>query len=255
MACVDCSERIDRMLADLPELYVEAQAEYWPTGAGSSGGSSERTLGLRVAALDGRNPVDAIAKLESWERLLREEFTPTQDPDYTQRQRKAARWADSDSDDHTGVTLCGVVDWLRTNLDRICAEFLAVDEFALEVRQVHREARTAARINAEPVTVVECPSEHPDDPTRLCGKRIKIAETEVATCPRCRSEWDYTRLGIVATVTKAEVWQPGAVVSERLGIPLRTLQHWAKQGHVRRRGGNYLWSSVIEHRDKQREGA
>ena len=243
--CWDCQARLRDQLAELPVLYVECSQEFWPQGGGSSGRSPERTLGLRVAALDGRNPVDAIEKLESWERLLREELTPTEDPDLAQRKRKAHRWSESESDDHTGVTLCGVVDWLIAHLDAICREFPAVDEFALEVREVHKAARSAARVPSEPVTVVECPADHPDDPSRLCGKRLRLVADQ-AECPRCGASWDVGRLLMVAASTKAEVWQPASVVSERLGVSDSTLRRWAKDGLVRRRSNNYLWSSVVE---------
>ena len=245
-ACYDCRRRMDDQLADLPELYIQAAGEYWATG-GESGRGNERSLGLRVAALDGRAPFDSIAVLESWERDWRESLSTFagRDPDRAQRERKAERWADSESSDAVGVSLCGVVDFLRIHLEAAAAEHPAIDEFAAELRTLHRQAKAAARISSEPVTVVECPADHPDDPSRLCGKRLRLVADQ-ATCVRCGASWDVGRLLMVAASTKAEVWQPIGVISERLGVPERTLQRWAKDGLVRRRGGNYLWSSVVE---------
>ncbi len=245
-ACYDCRRRMDDQLADLPELYIQAAGEYWATG-GESGRGNERSLGLRVAALDGRAPFDSIAVLESWERDWRESLSTFagRDPDRAQRERKAERWADSESSDAVGVSLCGVVDFLRIHLEAAAAEHPAIDEFAAELRTLHRQAKAAARISSEPVTVVECPADHPDDPSRLCGKRLRLVADQ-AECPRCGASWDVGRLLMVAASTKAEVWQPASVVSERLGVSDSTLRRWAKDGLVRRRSNNYLWSSVVE---------
>jgi len=250
-ACVDCSSRFAEMLRDLPELYAVTAGEFWPVGVGqgSGGKSSETPLGLRVAALDGRSSRVALETLESWERCLRETFSPQQDADLAQRERKAQRWADSDSDDLHGVTLCGVVDWLLRNLERICTEFPAVDEFHAEVKALHKIARAAAREPVEDVTVIECPADHEGG---LCGKRLKLTG-EYVSCPRCGTEWDRPRLLMVARYANADIWQPAGVVSEHLGIPPRTLSRWAQQGLVQRRGTNYLWSSVVSH--VQGEGA
>ena len=245
MACVTCSERLAEMLRDLPELYAVTAGEFWPVGVGqgSGGKSSETPLGLRVAALDGRSSRVALETLESWERALREDFSPQQDPDLAQRERKAQRWADSDSDDLHGVTLCGVVDWLLRNLERICTEFPAVDEFHAEVKALHKVARAAAREPVEDVTVIECPADHEGG---LCGKRLKLTG-EYCRCERCGTEWDRPRLLMVARYANADIWQPAGVVSEHLGIPPRTLSRWAQQGLVQRRGTNYVWSSVVSH--------
>jgi hypothetical protein len=246
-ACYDCRRRMDDQLADLPELYIQAAGEYWATG-GESGRGNERSLGLRVAALDGRAPFDTIAVLESWEIDWRESLSTFagRDPDRAQRERKAERWADSESSDAVGVSLCGVVDFLRIHLEAAAAEHPAIDEFAAELRTLHRQAKAAARISSEPVTVVECPADHPDDPSRLCGKRLRLVADQ-AECPKCGASWSTSRLLLVASSTQAEVWQPAQTVSLILGVPERTLRHWAQRGHIRRRGSTLLWSSVVAH--------
>jgi hypothetical protein len=240
-ACVDCTEKIRQQLTDLPELLALSAEEYWPTGGGKGGRSTEVSLGLRVEALSARTTREPLEVLESWERMFREEWWDDH-ADTQQRERKAKRWADSDSNDFHAVNLCGVVDWLCRHLDRI-ADHPAVDDFAKEVRDLHREQARAAREPREDVTVIACPADHGD---ALCGKPLRL-EHEHVTCSRCGTDWDRPRLLIVARYANVEVWQPAGVVSEYLGIPPRTLSRWAQQGLVKRRGTSYLWSSVVSH--------
>lgn len=241
--CVDCSQRLVDMLTDLPAFYAVAAAEYWPQGVGGGGKSSETPLGLRVDALDGRASRVALETLESWERCLREEFTPTQDADRAQRERKAAAWGAAHSDDLHGVTLCGVVDWLVHNAERIAVEFVAVDELYAEVKALHKIAARAAREPQPDVTVISCPA---DADAGLCGASLRLTG-EFVCCARCGTEWSRPRLLLVARSVDADVWQPAGVVSEHLGVPERTLRHWAQHGHIKRRGSNLLWSSVVAH--------
>jgi hypothetical protein len=241
MACSGCTERIREQLTDLPEFLALSAAEYWPVGGGKGGRSTEVSIGLRVEALDARTTREPLEVLESWERLFREEWSDDH-ADTQQRARKAARWADSDSDDFHAVNLCGVVDWLCRQLERI-ADHPAVDEFALEVKALHKTAARGAREPREDVTVIACPADHGDG---LCGKPLRL-EHEHVQCGRCGADWDRPRLLIVARYADVEVWQPAGVVSEYLGIPERTLRHWAQHGHIKRRGGSLLWSSVVAH--------
>lgn len=147
------------------------------------------------------------------------------------------------SDDLYGVTLCSVVDWLVHNTDRIAAEFVAVDEMYAEVKALHRIAARAAREPQPDVTVISCPA---DADAGLCGASLRLTG-EFVCCPRCSTEWSRPRLLLVARSVDADVWQPAGVVSEHLGVPERTLRHWAQHGHIKRRGSNLLWSSVVAH--------
>jgi hypothetical protein len=241
--CVDCTQRLVDMLTDLPAYYAISAAEYWPQGVGGGGKSSETPLGLRVDALDGRASRVALETLESWERCLREEFSPQQDPDHAQRERKAAAWGAAHSDDLHGVTLCSVVDWLVHNAERIAVEFVAVDELYAEVKALHKIAARAAREPQPDVTVISCPA---DADEGLCGASLRLTGEHV-NCPRCGCDWDRPRLLLVARSVDADVWQPAGVVSEHLGVPPSTLSLWARQGHVKRRGTTFLWSSVVSH--------
>jgi hypothetical protein len=242
MACSACTERIREQLRDLPEFLALSAAEYWPVGGGKGGRSTEVSIGLRVEALDARTTREPLEVLESWEQAFRESWWDHEAPERAQRERKAARWADSDSADFHAVNLCGVVDWLSRQLDRI-ADHPAVDEFAQEVKALHKQAARAAREPREDVTVIACPADHG---AALCGKPLRL-EHEHVTCSRCGTDWDRPRLLIVARYADVEVWQPAGVVSEYLGIPPRTLSRWAQQGLVKRRGTSYLWSSVVSH--------
>lgn len=53
LACVECFVTMHRQLGEIPEFYALASGEYWSQGVSNGGGgSNERSLGLRVEALD-----------------------------------------------------------------------------------------------------------------------------------------------------------------------------------------------------------
>lgn len=263
MVCFDCYQRIQNQLTDLPVLYIEAGQEYWPQGGQSAGRSTERTLGFRVAALDFRNLGSAIECLEDWERDWRLKLPRFDgawkmphliDPDEeAQRIEDALRRAQLGrsaefAKKHAGVDrharmLCGLVDFFLTHLDHACEEHTDMAMFAEELGAIHRAAQVAAREPQPDVTVISCPA---DADAGLCGASLRLTG-EFVCCPRCSTEWSRPRLLLVARSVDADVWQPAGVVSEHLGVPPSTLSLWARQGHVKRRGTTYLWSSVVAH--------
>jgi hypothetical protein len=252
MTCVSCTERIDAMLRDLPEFYALAAGEYVSSRQDTAGNAV--SIGLSVVALDARSPRESIYALESWERDWRETLSAfrADDGDLQQRQRKAERWAKSESDDFTGVNLCGVVDWLRTHLELAAKEHPAIDEFALEVRQMHNRARGGAAEPLDDMLIIECPGDlEREGEIHRCGKELTIVGAGVRCC-RCGTEWDVNRLAIVARSVGADIYRPGPMMADHFGISLRTLQRWRKDGLVRGKGASYHYGDVARVWDERR---
>ena len=247
LACVDCYVIMQRQLKEIPEYYALSGGEYWSQGvSNNSGGSNERSLGLRVEALDARSPRNAISTLEEWERDWRETLDVFGNDEHalrSQRSRKAGEWNRADTRDVMGLTLVGVTRFLLKHLDAACVEHPAIDVFSDELSQVHRRIKSAAREPSVQVSIIECPADYNNG---ICKAELKLSPGDIE-CSRCGTTWDQARLLIVAKSAGSKTWQPAGLISEHLGVPPSTLSSWARQGHVKRKGTSYLWSSVVAH--------
>jgi hypothetical protein len=247
LACVDCFVIMQQQLNDIPEFYALAGGEYWSQGVSrNGGGSSERSLGLRVEALDARSPRNTISVLEEWERDWRETLDVFGNDEHalrSQRSRKAGEWNRADTRDLMGLTLIGVTRFLLKHLDSACLEHPAIDVFAQELGQAHKRLKAAAREPSEQVSIIECPADWRDG---ICKAELRLVPGSVQ-CEQCGTMWDQARLLMVAKSAGVDTWQPAGVISEYLGVAPSTLSSWARQGHVRRKGTSYLWSSVVAH--------
>jgi hypothetical protein len=247
MACVECFVKLQHQLNDIPEFYALAGGEYWSQGVSNGGvGGSERSIGLRVEALDARSPRNVISTLEEWERDWRETLEVFGNDEHalkSQRSRKAGEWNRADTRDLMGTSLVGVTRFLLKHLDLACIEHPAIDMFADEVGQIHRKIKSAAREPSEQVSIIECPADYREG---ICKAELRLVPGSVE-CERCGTVWDQSRLLMVAKSAGVDTWQPAGLVSEYLGVPPSTLSAWARQGHIRRKGTSYLWSSVVAH--------
>ena len=246
-ACGECVHKMRTMLKEIPEYYALASGEYWSQGVSNgAGGSNERSLGLRVEALDARSPRHAISALEEWERDWRETldvFGNDQHSLRSQRSRKAGEWNRADTRDLMGTSLVGVTRFLLKHLDSACNMHPAIDVFAQELHHIHRKIKAAAREPSEQVSIIECPA---DFGKGICKAELRLTKGDIE-CVRCGTTWDQSRLLMVAKSAGTNTWQPAGVISEHLGVPPSTLSSWARQGHVKRKGTSYLWASVVVH--------
>jgi len=251
LACVECFVIMQRQLHDIPEYYALSSGEYWSQGASNgAGGSNERSLGLRVEALDARSPRNAISALEEWERDWRETLEVFGNDEHalrSQRSRKAGEWNRADTRDLMGTSLVGVTRFLLKHLDSACLEHPAIDVFAQELHHMHRKIKAAAREPSEQVSIIECPA---DFGQKICKAELRLSAGSIE-CAQCGTVWDQARLLMVAKSAGTDTWQPAGVISEHLGVPPSTLSSWARQGHVRRKGTSYLWSSVVAHLEQR----
>lgn len=233
--CGPCLQRMRRQLKDLPELYVWAGAELLP-GSSTGARGSERSIGLRVGALDLRWGGDVLARLTGWARIWREDFA-------------LVTWVEPApfAKDPTGATLVQLVRFVDSLLGRVSLEHLAVDEFARELADIHGSAVSAARTAPREAWVVSCPADHGSG---SCGKRLRVTGEDFGgeiLCRGCGTSWDVMRLLHVSAHDKGStLWLPAEEVGLLYGVKERTLRDWAARGLVRREHGRYDAASVRE---------
>lgn len=244
-----------RQLSDVLEYQALAGDNLLP-GQGGDGRSTERTLGINVAALDTSAAFDAIAVLESWERIWREDYglTPYGPASAERVQRLTAITDDPDIEGvrHEGMklqraTLVGIVTFLQSWLGKTCTEHPAVDEFASELRTLHRQMQQAAGQTQRAAWRVTCPSDTNDGE---CGQVLRVSGEDFGgqvTCRACSTTWPVDRLlRVVASSRHAELWLDPEAASEWLGVHQRTLRGWARDGRIRRERGRYEVHSLKE---------
>jgi len=145
------------------------------------------------------------------------------------------------------ATLVGIVTFLQSWISKTCTEHPAVDEFAHELRGVHRASQQAAGQTRRAAWRVTCPSDTEDGE---CGQQLRVSGEDFGgqvTCRACRTTWPVERLlRVVASSRMAELWLDPEAASEWLGIGERTLRTWAREGRIRRENGRYEVHSLRE---------
>ena len=184
-ACQRCTMRIGRHLSGIVEFAALARGEMLP-GQGGDGRSTERSLGIRLDALDLVAGFDVLPVLESWERLFREEWGLA--PWGPTTELRGAGQADQ-----AAAYLVGTVAFLRGHLERI-AEHPAVGDFSHEVARCWQQARNAARRQPRQAWRVTCPADTDDGE---CGELLRVTGEDFGgsvTCRACRTSWPTERL-------------------------------------------------------------
>lgn len=190
MVCTACHIRVDDLLGEIADLYATLP-EHLERGRVAGGqkvsGSREAPLPLRIDPLDlsmpAREPnptpqsrlhpedhagaMSVASRLDSWVRDWREVRAMSEHPP-----------------DPTVVVLVG---WLRNRLDWACDHHPAVDEFAVEMRQVHGALRAVVGIRSDRVYIGQCPV---IDERGTCGAPLTADPyLDAIRCPRCDTLW------------------------------------------------------------------
>lgn len=165
-----CRRRLDDDLAALPALYRQLADVLEPGRAGGDGRTSSRTapLPVRLDALDlrARGGIEGI--LTTWEADIRDLLA----------------WAPTPFRGSVEQQVDGASVFLRTNLDWICDQHPAINEFAAEIRQTAGHARTLITgEKPERRITVACP----------CGGTLRVTvSTPGVQCPACRQQYGHT---------------------------------------------------------------
>jgi hypothetical protein len=136
--------------------------------------------------------------------------------------------------------LSGIVDFLQSWLGKSCDEHPAIDEFARELRDLHRVYEQAAGIRHRPSWRVTCPA---DTSEGECGANLRVTLEDFDStvyCRNCETTWVTERLLRVTASSKlAELWLDAEAASEWLGVHPSTLRKWAVEGRIKREHGRY----------------
>jgi hypothetical protein len=231
LACPSCETRMRDQLTDVLEFYALAEGELLP---GSSTGTrgTERSIGVRVAALDFLAGHDVVAVLASWEGEWREVYALSMEPMLTR----------------PAPALSRSVAFLRSWLPRACTDHPAVDEFARELHECWSLAQNAARVSPARSLSITCVADDERHDDGICGKRIPVGIDEIrgrVTCRRCKTAWDVPHLMHVAIATPgAELWADPEAAAGYFRITSKTLRQWARADHIRREHGRYELHSI-----------
>lgn len=242
-ACYRCEQRMARELRELPELYVQAHLELQP-GSGTGVRGTERSLGVRIAALDLIEASDLISTLATWETAWRDEFGLA---DPKPRPRRPTR------------ALTDVTGFLTTWLHKACTEYEGIDVFAVELHKHHAAARQAARQTSRRTWTVHCPTDivpEVGEVTR-CATPLRVTDDprDRVHCRGCGRLWDVGHLVAVASSdSEVDVWVDTETICGWYEVSRATLKRWAAAGQVRRERGKYELRSVATRMAQRRAG-
>ncbi len=229
MACERCESNMRQQLTDMPKYAELASQRLQPRQGGSRG--TERGFGLSMAALEASCGYNATAVLENWVRDWRETYDLVPYGVATEAVPTV----------HLLAHICQFLDnWLH----QACANHVAIDLFAGELRQQWAAMREGANETPPNSWVIPCPADiDTADGIATCGKAIKITDVEMealVNCPACKTHWRVGRLLYVGAATaNGGIYVDAEAASEYLGVTERTLRQWAKAGKIRRERGRY----------------
>jgi hypothetical protein len=244
--CEPCRSRVRDALAAIVDLHAIAYYELQP-GSGTGTRGTERSLGVRLAALDFVAGNDVLPTLEEWEREIRRHYDltpygPASEDRVTQAHHAMPTAADIDL---VRVALAGCCAFLKVWWPQVADTHPAARDLATEVLDGYHTAQAAARMLPRTTWAVECPTDTEDG---RCAYLLRVTGQDVGhvvVCRRCGTHWDVERLLlVVASDAEADVWLPADGVERLAGIPERTLRRWAAQGRVQRAHGRYEFRSV-----------
>lgn len=231
--CGRCLGQMRDQLKDLPELYLWAARELSP-GSASGERGSERSIGVRVGALDLRWGGDLISRLMNWCHIWREDFG-------------LVLWVEpwTNASDPVGATLVEVCRFLDANLARASESHPGIDVFAQELAALYGQATSAARTRPRQAWVVSCPT---DADGGRCGSSLRVTGEDFGSsvvCKSCHTSWDVMRLLHVCIHDAAStLWLPASEIALLYSVPESTLRLWLTAGEVRREHGRYDVGSV-----------
>lgn len=239
LVCSRCQNRLNQQLTDILEFYAIAAHALIP-GQGGNGRSTERPLGVRVDALDFVCGYSVVDVLESWEKEWRDHYgLAAYGPASAERNSGKA--------DQPRITLFEIVRFLQIWLDNACRDHPAMEDFAGEVRDCHKQAQTSAGITRREAWTVTCPA---DTEEGDCGNSLRITGEDFdgsVTCRACGTTWTVQRLMRVAVSNpNSDIWCAPDDAAGYLGIHPGTLRKWAGSGKIERKHGLYSLSSIRE---------
>lgn len=230
--CAKCQNRLHSMLDDLGEFWLGAHDELLPGKSGNGGRSSERTIGLNVAALSFVAGHDILGFLHEWEKLIREERKLTPPALLKKPESLGAEIDDAIKFSQRHLAWSGQQDWIA--------------DFVSELRDIHSQGMNAARKFVEKTRRIPCPAETGEG---ACANLLKINADdplEIFECRKCHSQWTTLRLVAVAMSDKRAVWLDAEALAKWMGISERHVRRLAQKYKLPKRGELYEAHAMIE---------
>ena len=215
-ACQRCLIQLRVMLEDLPALVRECEGVLTPGKGGNGSSGSELSIGVNVAALSWLEGSDVLGVLWEWERLIREERHLTPPGLLEPKGGKEAEIAESVAFHVTHLDWIGQQPW--------------ADEYARELRGLHRTGVAAARRDMDRARKIPCPADTQEG--LPCGTRLALPDDLLAyfTCPKCKNQWQAVRLVAVALADETvPVWLDAAAIAGYMGISERQVRRYAQR--------------------------
>jgi len=236
--CNRCQSKIHSQLDDLIAFWVGAHDELLPARTGSGGRSSERTIGLNVAALSFIAGHDILGFLHEWEKLIREERKLTPPAFIKKPENLGTEIDDAIKFSQTHLAWSGQQDWIA--------------DFASELRELHSQGMGAARKFVEKTRRIPCPAETGEG---SCGNLLKINADDplaIFDCRKCQSQWTTLRLVAVAMSDKRAVWLDAEAIGSYLGMTYKNVHEFARRHKIVRRGELFDFQQFVNMRKNDR---
>lgn len=238
MICPRCETRLKHNLEDLIQLHKEAHYCLQPQKGSSGSNSGEPTSGVNLHALDFVSGNRIFNILHEWEKLIRHErklTLPAFLPKYGSIEEEVKATV------HFHVAH---LDW------SIQQEW--VNDYVLEIAELHSFGMTAARRFLDPVKRIPCPTDLDDD--KLCSGLIPVKGNDVletVLCNRCGTTWTAARLIAVAmSDPRLEIWLDAEAISHWVGIGERQVLRIVAKNDVPKKGALIELQSFMKVRDK-----
>ena len=232
--CPRCQGKLHQMLDDLGEFWLGAHDELLPGKSGNGGRSSERTIGLNVAALSFIAGHDILGFLHEWEKLIREERKLTPPAFIKKPETLGAEIDDAIKFSQIHLAWSGQQDWIA--------------DFASELRDIHSQGMGAARKFVEKTRRIPCPAETGEG---SCGNLLKINADDplaIFDCRKCQSQWTTLRLVAVAMSDKRAVWLDAEAIGSYLGMTYKNVHEFARRHKIVRRGELFDFQQFVSMR-------
>jgi hypothetical protein len=230
-ACNRCASKVRTQIAELPQLHKEARQFLQPSRTGSGAASTERSIGINVAALDFTMATELLRTLHAWESTIR--FG-----------RQLTLPAMLIREPTTESEVLASATFHLTHLEWSLGQEWAAG-FAHEIQIIHAKGRAAAKRFSEQPRRIPCPS---DD----CKKYVVIDAdnlTAEVACFGCKQQWTVLRLIALAMSNPSKTFYLDVeAIAMWLGITEREVYRTIKKNDIQRRGSLYDIAGIIQAR-------
>jgi len=230
--CNRCQSRIHQQLDDLLEFWKGAHDELLPGKSGSGGRSSERTIGLNVAALSFIAGHDILSFLHGWEQVIRDDRNLTKPALVAKPATLEIEIKDAVGFAQLHLAWSGSQEW--------------ISDFARELREIHGQGMAAARRFVEKTRKIPCPAETGQG---SCSNLLKINSEdplEIFECRKCKSEWTTLRLIAVAMSSQQSVWLDAEALAKWMGVSERHVRRLTQKFNLPKKGELYEAHAILD---------